>query len=196
MEGIGQCCVWDFFFLFCFFSYLVILCTCTVLLELGVVPWWAWGWLHLDMVFIPCLDVVDTGCAGCSLWSWHYCLYVPAHMHMCICMYLCVWTECNANNVCKLCHLLCSLYSCFLLLCLLRVAWEVVRFIKFCSVLFHHMTAKLQIGDGFQMKSTFSYLSEKLYVVVLFRSTLLKYMYFLWVPTAYVFVLKWKKKII
>ena len=81
---------------FVFFSYLVIACTW------GLHPGGHGGWLRLDVVFIPCLDVVDTWCTGCSLWSWHYCMYVPAHMHMCVCMYLCVWTECNANNVCLL----------------------------------------------------------------------------------------------
>ena len=60
---------------------------------MGAAPWWAWGWLRLDMVFIARLDVVDTGCAGCSLWSWHYCMYVPAHMHMCVCIYSIVSSE-------------------------------------------------------------------------------------------------------
>ena len=63
----------DFFFLLSYCVYM------------GAAPWWAWGWLLLDMVFIPRLDVVDTGLLGVAFGlGTTVCMY----LHTCICVYV------------------------------------------------------------------------------------------------------------
>ena len=68
------------FFFLCFF-FLLSYCV-----YMGAAPWWAWGWLGLDVVFIPCLDIVDTWCAGCTLVL--ALLYVCTCTHAYVCMYV------------------------------------------------------------------------------------------------------------